>query len=103
MNIEELKLVIELFRQISGDASNVALWYFGMKFAETIIVLFTLVGAITWGVHQAIKANFGPDEQFIIECRDALGTGCRGGLINSERQATYNAIRTLIVNAKEKK
>ena len=101
MNIEELKLVIEMVRQVSGDASNVALWYFVMKFAETIIILFTLVGAITWGVYQVIKANFGHDEQFIIECRDALGTGYRGGLINSERQATYNAIRTLIAKAKQ--
>lgn len=103
MNIEELKLVIELFRQISGDASNVALWYFGMKFAETIIILFTLVGAITWGVHQVIRANYGHDEEFIIECRDALGIGSRGILTSVERRVTYNAIRALIVNAKEKK
>jgi len=103
MNIEELKLVIELFRQISGDASNVALWYFGMKFAEAMIVLFTLVGAAVWCIHQVIKANFNQDEEFIIECRDALGTGVRGGLTNSERRETYNAIRTLIAKRLETK
>ena len=103
MNIEELKLVIELFRQISGDASNVALWYFGIKFAEAMIVLFTLVGTAIWCIHQVIKVNFNQDEEFITECRDALRIGCSGMLNNFERKETHQAIRTLIAIAKEKK
>jgi hypothetical protein len=96
MNIEELKMVIELVRQISGDASNVALWYFGMKFAETLIVLFVLIGAILWVVRQIIKANFCQDEEFIKECRDTLRIGHTGSLMPGERKATHRFIRALI-------
>lgn len=96
MNIEELKMVVELVRHISGDASNVALWYFGMQFAQAIIILFTLVGALTWAVHQIIKANFNQDEEFIKQCRDTLRIGSRGTLLDNERRDTYSMIRQLI-------
>ena len=96
MNIEEMKMVVELIRQLSGDASNVALWYFGMKFAEAMIILFVLVGAACWVVRQVIKASFCQDEEFIKECRDALRIGYTGSLMPNERKATHRFIRALI-------
>ena len=102
MNIEELKLVLETIRTLSGDASTAAYWYFGLQFAKDIIILFTLVGGTMWGVHKALQASgVGADEAFMRECRDALGTGFRGELTDNERAATQQAIRKLIQESKQ--
>ena len=102
MNIEELKLVLETIRSLTGDASTAAYWYFGLEFAK--FVLGWLVGAgVVLTIAQTIaKANgVGVDEAFMRECRDALGTGCRGGLTVTERYDTQQAIRKLIKERKQ--
>ena len=102
MNIEELKLILETIRSLSGDASTAAYWYFGLEFAKDIIILFTLVGGTMWGISKAGQAaGVGADEDFMRECRDALGTGCYGGLTQEERRATQAAIRKLIRESKQ--
>jgi len=101
MNIEELKLVLETIRTLSGDASTAAYWYFGLQFAKDIIILFTLVGGTMWGIHKAVQATgVGADEAFMRECRDELRIGCRGIFIQEERRATQAAIRKLIEESK---
>ena len=102
MNIEELKLVLETIRTLSGDATTAAYWYFGLEFAK--FALGWLVGA--WLAGALIKtvaaaSGVGADEAFMRECRDALGTGCRGGLIDTERVETQAAIRKLIRESKQ--
>ena len=102
MNIEELKLVLETIRSLSGDASTAAYWYFGLEFAK--FVLGWLVGAgVVLAITQTIaKANgVGADEDFMCECRDALRIGCRGHLGEAERAATQQAIRKLIQESKQ--
>jgi hypothetical protein len=42
----------------------------------------------------------GADEAFMRECRDVLGTGCRGYLDQEEREHTQAAIRKLIQESK---
>ena len=102
MNIEELKLILETIRSLSGDASTAAYWYFGLEFAK--FVLGWLVGA---GVVLAIARTIvtlsgaGLDEAFMRECRDALRIGCRGALVEDEREATQQAIRKLIQESKQ--
>lgn len=102
MNIEELKLVLETIRSLSGDASSAAYWYFGLEFAK--FVLGWLVGAgVVLAIAQTIATSngLGVDEAFMRECRDALGTGCRGGLTATERYDTQQAIRKLIKESKQ--
>ena len=101
MNIEELKLVLETVRTLSGDASTVAYWYFGLQFAQNIIILVTFVGGLAWVVHKFIQVTARQDEYFMRECRDALRIGCRGGLLHEERVATQQAIRKLIQESKQ--
>ena len=102
MNIEELKLVLETIRSLSGDASTAAYWYFGLEFAK--FVLSWLVGA---GVMLTIArmivslSGNGRDELFMCECRDALHIGSRGNLTENERAATQQAIRKLIQESKQ--
>ena len=102
MNIEELKLILETIRSLSGDASTAAYWYFGLEFAK--FVLGWLVGAgVVLAIAQTIaKANgVGLDEAFMRECRDELHIGCRGALVEDERAATQQAIRKLIWESKQ--
>ena len=102
MNIEELKIVLETIRSLSGDASTAAYWYFGLEFAK--FVLGWLVGAgvvLTFLRTVAVSNGLGVDEAFMRECRDALGTGYRGGLSPTERYDTQQAIRQLIKESKQ--
>lgn len=102
MNIEELKLVLETIRSLTGDATSAAYWYFGLEFAK--FVLGWLVGAwLAWSLIKTVvvASGVGADEAFMRECRDALRIGCRGGLIEDERAATQQAIRKLIKESKQ--
>ena len=102
MNIEELKLILETIRSLSGDATTAAYWYFGLEFAK--FALGWLVGAwLAWALIKTVAAasGVGADEAFMRECREALGTGCGGSLIGSERVATQQAIRKLIQESKK--
>ena len=102
MNIEELKLVLDTIRQLSGDASTAAYAYFGLEFAKFVIgwavsawVVLTVVKTV------AKTAGLGIDETFMCECRDALGIGIRGELREMERAATQRVIRQLIKESKQ--
>ena len=101
MNIEELKLVLETIRTLSGDASTAAYWYFGLQFSKDIIILFTLVGGFLWIARKVIEIVVGQDEEFMRECRDELRIGCRGIFVQEERRATQAAIRKLIQESKQ--
>jgi hypothetical protein len=97
MNIEELKLVLDTIRQLSGDASTAVYAYFGLEFAKFVIgwavsawVVLTVVKTV------AKAAGLGIDEAFMCECRDALRIGCRGELGVTERAETQRVIRQMI-------
>ena len=99
MNIEELKLVLDTIRQLSGDASTAAYAYFGLEFAK-----FVIGWAVSaWVVLTIVKtvAKLGTDEAFMCECRDALGIGIRGELREMERAETQRVIRQLIKESKQ--
>jgi hypothetical protein len=102
MNIEELKLVLDTIKSLSGDASTAAYAYFGLEFAKFVIgwaigawLAFTIIKTV------AKAAGVDKDEAFMRECRDALGTGTRGYLDESERAETQRVIRKLIQERKQ--
>jgi hypothetical protein len=102
MNIEELKLVLDTIRQLSGDASTAAYAYFGLEFAK--FALGWVVGA--WLAFTAIKtavklSTDDRDETFMRECRDALRIGVRGVLGDTERAETQRVIRQMIKERKQ--
>ncbi len=102
MNIEELKLVLDTIRQLSGDASTAAYVYFGLEFAKFVIgwavgawLMFTVIKTV------AKTAGVDADEAFMRECRDALRIGSRGHLADVERAETQRVIRQLIKESKQ--
>jgi hypothetical protein len=102
MNIEELKLVLETVRSLTGDASTAAYAYFGLEFAK--FVIGSAVGA--WVALTLIKtvasaAGVDQDTAFMRECRDELKTGTGGELTYTERKDTQAAIRKLIRESKQ--
>jgi hypothetical protein len=97
MNIEELKLVLDTIKSLSGDASTAAYWYFGLEFAKFVMLTAGGLGAACWAVHKISQVNgLDEDAMFMRECRDELGTGTGGELTRNERKATQIAIRKLI-------
>ena len=103
MNIEELKLVLETIRTLSGDASTAAYWYFGLEFAKFVLLTLSGVSVICWVVYKiCIHSEGGASEIFIRECRDSLSIGDGSNVLyNSERRETYAAIRKLIKESKQ--
>jgi hypothetical protein len=46
LNIEELKLVIELLKGVSADASNAAIVYFVLSFLQAPIIWAMVIGGL---------------------------------------------------------
>jgi len=102
MNIEELKLVLETIRSLTGDASSAAYWYFGLEFAKFVLLLVGCLGVTCWVVHKISQVNgLDEDTAFMRECRNELRTGTGGELTYNERKATQIAIRKLIWERKQ--
>jgi hypothetical protein len=102
MNIEELKMVLETIRALTGDATSAAYWYFGLEFAKFVLGLLVGAGvALTIIKTVVVASGVGADEAFMRECRDALRIGCRGGLVQDERAETQRVIRQLIQESKK--
>jgi len=102
MNIEELKLILDTIKSLSGDASSAAYWYFGLEFAKCVLGWLVGAGVVLTIIKTVAKANgVYADEAFMRECRDALHTGCWGGLSDTERYDTQQAIRKLIKESKQ--
>jgi uncharacterized membrane protein len=102
MNIEELKIVLETIRSLSGDASTAVYVYFGLEFAKVVIGL--AVGAwVALTLIKSVASASGVDQDtaFMRECRDELKTGTGGELTHNERKATQIAIRKLIWESKQ--
>jgi hypothetical protein len=103
VNIEELKLVLETIRSLTGDASTAAYWYFGLEFVKFVLLALGGLATACWTVHKiCIHNEGGANEIFIRECRDSLSIGDGSNVLyNSERRETYAAIRKLIQESKQ--
>jgi hypothetical protein len=102
MNIEELKLILDTIRSLSGDASTAAYWYFGLEFVKFVLGWLVSAGVALTIIKTIAKANgIGAAEAFMRECRDALCIGCHGVLVEDERAETQRVIRQLIQERKK--
>ena len=102
MNIEELKLVLDTIRQLSGDASTAAYVYLGLEFAKYVIGWVVGAWLAFTAIKMVLKLNVvDQDTVFMCECRDALRIGSRGHLADMERAETQRAIRQLIKEGKQ--
>lgn len=102
MNIEELKLVLDTIKSLSGDATTAAYAYFGLEFAKFMIGWAVGAWVVFTAIKMVIKLNVvDQDTVFMRECRDALRIGCSGNLSDAERAETQRVIRLLIKESKQ--
>ena len=97
MDIEQLKLILETVRGISGDAQLVAVcWIIIDKLLPMLCwmtVFFTLI-ANTPRIIQSTMCG----TNFYKWARKELGTGIGGFLTPEEKEATESALRDLVLS-----
>lgn len=93
MDIEQLKLVIETVKSVSGDAQTVAIvWLLLDKLLPVIAWLVVGVGAFKLLSRLILNINSHKD---MCDIRDMLGIGVPGHLMDCERSKVLAKIREL--------
>ena len=98
MDIEQLKLILELVKGVSGDAQTVAIAW---------ILVSHVLPYIFWGIFGTFSVitvsklivNLNENEndyEFFKECRMELNTGSGGALTADEKRRTKKAILKLL-------
>ena len=93
MDIEQLKLVIETVKSVSGDAQAVAIWWLVLdKLLPVIAWLIVGCGAFKLLSRLILNINSHKD---MCDIRDMLGIGISGPLMEVERKQVLAKIREL--------
>jgi hypothetical protein len=93
MDIEQLKLVIETVKSVSGDAQTVAItWLLLDKLLPVIAWLIAGFGAFKLTARLLLNFNSHKD---MCDIRDMLGIGVPGHLMDCERNKILAKIREL--------
>ena len=108
MDIEQLKLIIEMLQGVGEGVKDITLLYLWLTFAGSLIDVFAVIGVasvVAYFIFKAIReANgHGFHETFLREMRDLLGTGTRGHLTGDEVHRTLEELRRLARASKETK
>ena len=99
MDIENLKLILETVKGVSGNAQTVAiLWIVLDKVLPNIVGLIVFVGLL-WKIPIFVHSIIRPVVLF-KSFRDALGIGRSGYLMESDIDDTAKKIMELIKEAK---
>lgn len=100
MDIEQLKLVIETVKSVSGDAQSVAIWW---------LILDKLVPVVAWllvglGIYSAVNKlinavkDDSDNERRIKELRDILHPNGSGYVCSSDYEIMLKKIRKINVS-----
>lgn len=100
MEFEQLKLVVELLKDVSHDAGSLAALWVWLQFGSSALHAFTMVAvviAVVTGIAKAYRARNSDQncERFVREMRDTLRTGTSGCLDDGERDRTQALLRKL--------
>ena len=101
MDIEQLKLILETVRGVSGDAQIVAVCWILIDKLLPAICWMAVFGVLVWKFPHFVKLFCGSDK-FMIWARDQLGTGSSGYLADHERERTEDRLRELVIASKQK-
>jgi hypothetical protein len=107
MDIEQLKLIIEMLQGVGEGVKDITLLYLWLAFAGNLIGVLTVIGVtsvVAYFISKTVReANgYGLHETFLREMRDLLGTGTRGPLTGDELHRTLEALRRLARDSVEK-
>lgn len=105
MDIEELKLILDTVRDVSGDIQVFAIWWLVLKEVLPIVGLLATLGIILRIVRVTLSAFMSGDlnDGTLREIRDLLGIGCLGPLTPPEREEVLRTVRRLHQEEQERK
>lgn len=81
MDIEQLKLILETIKGLSGDATTVAIWYFVVNYGLSLLQTLVWVGAISYIVGRIVSGlNFetamkNETHQAMVQLGEVIGKG----------------------------
>ena len=106
MNIEELKMILDTINATTGLAKDMGttwIWlHYGFK-ALSGLALIASVALVVYGIYRIVLAinHADIDTSFMRSCRDKLGTGSSGVVVEQEYFATTAKIMELIDQYKQ--
>lgn len=102
MNIEQLKLIIEMLNGLGAGTKDVVMLYLGAEYIlKPAFVVAGIAGGL-WGCSKIITSvmHMGEDNRYLQEIRDRLGVGTRGYFCRSELKPMLDKIAELKEKAK---
>lgn len=105
MDIEQLKLVLELVKGVADDAASVAIWYivlsYGLNFLSHL-VLWAGIIATVYTIASAFKSSK-DDSAFVLELRDKYVPDGYSRVDSTDRRKIRQALEDLHVKNNETK
>lgn len=94
MDIEQLKIVIDAIKSVSGDAQTLAIWWI---IIDKLIPIFAWL-IVAFGLYRILSMtiqNIGYS-RYLRQIRDMLGVGTRGPIIEREAEEILHQISKLL-------
>ena len=100
MDMEQLKMILDLFGTVTGQAKEVAIWYFALHYGMMLLSKIGFVavcGAVLYTIYRiAIIIKESQDEsQYLRQIRQMLYPGMYGHVSHHEFQMMTEAIMEL--------
>lgn len=108
MDIEQLKLVLEMLQSVSHDASSLVILWLWLKFGSGVLnvvgVLLGVLGVVGI-IAYIVRVNEGDAQaqRFLRNMRDTLGIGSSGYLTDDERERTQDVLRQMALDRRAQK
>ena len=96
MDIEQLKLVLDLLRDLGSNGQTAVIWWLVLDNVMPIIGLLSGLGMVVWGATTIIRAANTSTTLLLGRWRDQLRIGAPGMLYPSERAEVISRIDSLI-------
>ena len=105
MDIEQLKLVLDLVKGIADDATSVAIWYIvlshGLHFLGHLVLWGGIITAV-YTIANAFKSS-NDDSAFVLELRDKFVPEGYGWVDSKDRRKIRQALEDLYVKSNDTK
>lgn len=85
MNTEEIRLVVDALRQLSGDASTAAIWWMVMRYGAELVVWLAGFGSVVGCVWMLVRAKVEGNRWADFGRKIAKAMGGRGDLDTFDR------------------
>jgi hypothetical protein len=95
MNEQELRMVLDALRSLSGDASTAAVWWMALHYGTRLFTVLIVVVAVAWTLKTALAYMTGLSEwqEAGRSVSRAWGGGSGSFMFNEDKDAIDRAIK----------